>query len=438
MPENFLDTATAGNKNQAARQQPEQSLARIDSQLPNNYVPTPELRTAQLLQDSGLFPNAGGVAGVFTIVQFGKEVGLSPVVALNNVAIINGRLSMTGASMLALAFKYGVKAEYLEESEEKCVIRFTREGFPDYTSTFTHGDAEKAGLLSKKGDTWSKYLKVMLKWRTVSQGMKMIAPDILAGVYTQDEIDSIEVVNSAQNHISNQMEFDSTSTEEGMPGPVDEPEPVVVTETQPESPGKATEAPRKDVEKVTAPQLKKLHVMATQSGLQAFMSVFKGWLVNIEGSGLPAENPSGKDLNKDFCSKLISSFEKVSTLFFASPSNRIGILGTFDKLKEKEKKKILKTIASYLEDVSSVGVTSIDSAGDITLGNYLDLFLDTLENQEHNKIADGSKKKGLTVGLAIETLRELGFNPETVERIELNSKTDQKPVEEPPKDDFNF
>jgi hypothetical protein len=451
MVENFLDTATAGNKNRAARQQPEQSLARVEPQVPDNSVVSPALQTARLLFDSGLFPSAQNIAGVFTIVQFGEEIGLSPVVALNNVAIIKGRLSMSGASMLALSFKYGVKADYLEESESRCAINFTREGFPDYISTFTYIDAEKAGLLDKndkgeiKSDIWRKYLKTMLKWRAVSQGMKMIAPDILAGVYTPEEIDNIEVVNSAQNHTpsnaeeARQMEFDFHSDVNDPVGdPVDESSTRQVNDLVTEIQSESQTASEKAVEKVTAPQLKKLHVMATQSGLQSFMSIFKVWLVNIEDSGLPAENPSGKDLNKDFCSKLISSFEKFSTLFFASPSTRAGIKDVFSSLKEEEQRKILKTIASYLDDMSSVGEISIDKAEFETLCHYLNLFLVTLENQEHNKIADGGKKKGLTVDQVLETLRELGFNPEVQERIELNTKEDKKPVEEPPMDDFNF
>ena len=156
------------------------------------------MQTARILFESGLFPNAQNVGGVFTIVQYGREVGLSPVVSLNNVAIIKGKLSMSGASMLALAMKHGVKATVEEETNEVCSILFERDGFQPYRSTFTIEDADHAELLKQedgkiKHEGWRKYPSQMLRWRAVSKGLKVVAPDILAGVYTEEEIEGIEV-----------------------------------------------------------------------------------------------------------------------------------------------------------------------------------------------------------------------------------------------------
>jgi len=417
MTDNFLDQ-TDNNK-----------LVKVEKQELSTVV-IPELQVSQLLYDSNLFPSARSVAGIFTIVQFGKEVGLSPVVALNNVAIISGKLSMSGASMLALAFKHGVKADYKVETEERCTIFFTREGYSDYLSTFTYEDARKAGLIDKDGDIWEKYLKTMLKWRCVSQGLKMVAPDILAGVYTEEEINSIDTPKDTPVTVDTK-EDNKEDTLEPTAGA------EVVDETPAESEEKqAPSQENKDKDKASQAQIKKFHVMASQSGLVHYMHPLKKWVVGIEGSGLPEDQPSATDLNKDFISKLIGGFEKFSCLFFASPSNREGIKYVFSTLKVDDKRKTLKTIASYVADLASFENINIDDAADTMLADFLGLFLVGLENQEHNKIAD-KVDKGMTVAQVMSTLKELGFQPELKERINL--QPDKLPEEgKKIDDDFNF
>jgi hypothetical protein len=450
MADNFLDQGATGATHQKGSTTSDK-LAVQDKAVALASDSNPALQTAQLLQASGLFPSAKNTAGVFTIVQFGKEVGLSPVVALNNVAIISGKLSMSGASMLALAFKHGVKADYREETEEKCTIFFSREGYSDYLSTFTHEDAEKAGLIGKDGDIWKKYLKTMLKWRCVSQGLKMVAPDILAGVYTEDEIQNIEKDKPVTVDTKEDNKEDTPTTDPELSTEavvvVDETghplEPRDIPETPPEN-TEEKQAPsqeNKDKDKASQAQIKKFHVMASQSGLVHYMHPLKKWLAGIEGSGLSEDQPSGKDLNKEFCSKLIGGFEKFSCLFFASPSNREGIKYVFGTLKEEDKRKTLRTISSYVDDLSGFKNISIDAATEETLNDYLLLFLVGIENQEHNRLANKVGKDGMTVAQVMSTLKELGFEPELKERINLQPekpKEEKKEEEKKADEPFNF
>ncbi len=417
--DDFLDNPTGGgNRLNPLAKREEQSLQARPYESPDTQI-------AKLLHTSGLFPGAGSIAGVFTIIQFGKEVGLSPVVALNNINIIKGKIAMSGQSMLALATKHGVNAEFTVETDKECTVIFEREGHSSYVSIFTIEDAEKAGLLGLddnkevQKEAWRKYTKTMLKWRAVAQGLRVIAADILAGIYTQEEIDSIEVV--AQN---------DTPTEAVIVGEVAQNDTPVDQDKNNEQTSVQKETQSTGPTKATAPQIKKFNVMSTQSGLSHFSHPLKKWLVNVDGSGLSGDKPSGKDLNKDFCSKLISNFEKFSTLFFASPSNRQAIEYIFTTLKDDNKRKVIKTISSYVEDLdSTLKNISIDKADEETLVNYLGLFLVALENQECNRISDKVKKEGMSVDQVLATLRELGFKPEVRERIDI-SKKEEKPKEE--------
>ena len=44
---------------------------------------------AQDLLNSGLFPNIKNVAGAITVIEYGKELGIPPVAALQTMSIVN-------------------------------------------------------------------------------------------------------------------------------------------------------------------------------------------------------------------------------------------------------------------------------------------------------------------------------------------------------------
>ena len=147
---------------------------------------------------SGLFPNAKNEYGAYAIVQYGAELGLAPMVSLQNINVISGKLACNGQVMLSLAISRGVVFQVLEESEEKCSIKFTR-GPISYISHFTMKDAKDAGLIGK--DNWNKWRKTMLFWRCIAQGVRRVAPEAVMGLYTADELsdgDVIDVVDTSR------------------------------------------------------------------------------------------------------------------------------------------------------------------------------------------------------------------------------------------------
>lgn len=360
----------------------------------------PAVQTARLLYESGLFPNARNVGGVFTIVQYGKEVGLSPVVALNSVAIINGKLSMSGASMLALAMKHGVKATFEEETNQKCSILFERDGYQPYHSSFTIEDAEQAELLRKEGgrikhEGWRKYPNQMLRWRAISKGLKVIAPDILAGVYTEEEIESLDSAQRADHGHS-----------------VPE-EPVREQPTQKDQPTRMTQqgAPP-PVGKMTAGQRKALHSMMTQRGVTPFREQFKNFLLSFEGNGMNPDNPSANDINKEFCSDLIGKFKSYATQFFANKKYRQDVERIFKGMAEQNKTSFLRSLKTLLDDAEFFNVPDAGNAQRIE--DFFHLVLIGIENQEHNRIANAAQKNGMSVEETVDVLEDMGLDPEII------------------------
>lgn len=157
---------------------------------------TTMLTFAETVAKSGLCPAGMDTKEkVFVAVEWGKELGLSPMVALNNIAVVNGKPSLSTDIMSAIVMNNPQYRglQWLETSEKRaeCVISRYINGKEIRTSgIYTIEDATKADLLKK--DNWKKYPARMLQKRALSFALRDAFPDILAGIYSPDEIQLTE------------------------------------------------------------------------------------------------------------------------------------------------------------------------------------------------------------------------------------------------------
>lgn len=133
----------------------------------------------------------GKPENILLAVQWGREVGLSPLQALQNIAVINGRPSIWGDSALALVTVHPDCEDIIETVEEtkgdlvaSCTV--LRKGRKPLTRTFSWSDAKKAGLTGKTGP-WQQYPKRMLQQRARGFALRDAFPDALRGVITTEE-----------------------------------------------------------------------------------------------------------------------------------------------------------------------------------------------------------------------------------------------------------
>ena len=129
---------------------------------------------------------------ILVAIQWGREIGLGPLQALQNIAVINGRPSVWGDAMLALV-RGSPSCSYVRESVEgdgdemEAVCRARRTGDPeDIVGRFSVADAKKAGLWSKTGP-WTQYPKRMLQMRARGFALRDAFPDVLRGVISAEE-----------------------------------------------------------------------------------------------------------------------------------------------------------------------------------------------------------------------------------------------------------
>jgi len=150
------------------------------------------IQFSEMLASSNMVPKnfQGKPADILVAVQWGSEVGLPPLAALNGIAVINGKPSLYGDAAMSLVVghpAYGGHEEKLEGEEASCtIVRIVNGKEVPTVRTFSVTDAKKANLMSKPGP-WSQYPKRMLAMRARGFAIRDSFPDALKGVITYEE-----------------------------------------------------------------------------------------------------------------------------------------------------------------------------------------------------------------------------------------------------------
>ena len=132
---------------------------------------------------------------ILCAIQMGAELGLSPMLSLQNIAVINDRPSIYGDAMLAICKASPLCEsieEYLDGDQSQidtltAICKVRRRGFKnEITGSFSWEDAKKAGLATKAG-AWLSYPKRMLQMRARGFALRDAFPDLLNGLITREE-----------------------------------------------------------------------------------------------------------------------------------------------------------------------------------------------------------------------------------------------------------
>lgn len=151
---------------------------------------------AKLISDSDLAPKdyRGKPGNVLIAMQFGSEIGLLPLQAIQNIAVINGRPAIWGDAMIALVQNHPL-CEYIKEYSKDgtayCAVK--RKGEDEYIYEFSKEDAKQAGLLNKPG-VWTQYPDRMLQMRARGFALRDKFSDVLKGIALREEVEDYKVV----------------------------------------------------------------------------------------------------------------------------------------------------------------------------------------------------------------------------------------------------
>ncbi|KOQ76085.1 hypothetical protein ABW45_12325 [Stenotrophomonas maltophilia] len=176
----------------AAQQQPQTALAAQPRQQFDLSPQTFEqaLTFCDYLADSDLVPKdfKGKPANCLIAIQWGAELGLKPLQALQNIAVINGRAGLWGDAVIALV-RSSPLCEYITESDDghEATCRVKRRGEPEEIRTFSMEDAKTANLLGKQGP-WTQYPKRMRQMRARAFALRDVFTDVLKGMPIAEEL----------------------------------------------------------------------------------------------------------------------------------------------------------------------------------------------------------------------------------------------------------
>lgn len=148
------------------------------------------LTFSNYLADSDMVPKdfKGKPGNCLIAIQWGAELGLKPLQALQNLAIINGRPSLWGDAVIALVRSSPVCEWVIEDDNgDTATCRVKRRGEPEQSRTFSMVDAKAAGLAGKPGP-WTQYPKRMRQMRARAFALRDVFPDVLRGLPVAEEV----------------------------------------------------------------------------------------------------------------------------------------------------------------------------------------------------------------------------------------------------------
>lgn len=128
---------------------------------------------------------------IMLAVQMGSELGLAPMQALQNVAVINNRPAVWGDALIGLCRVSPLCEDIAERIEGEgdnltAVCTAKRRGATPVTVRFSVADAKRAGLWGKTGP-WQQYPQRMLQMRARGFALRNAFPDLLKGLITAEE-----------------------------------------------------------------------------------------------------------------------------------------------------------------------------------------------------------------------------------------------------------
>ena len=151
------------------------------------------IQYAETLAESSLLPKQfqKQPANVLMAIEYGNSLELSPIQAIQEITVINGKPTASANLIGALVRKAGHRLRVKADTATKtAVAQITRHDDPEYVYEvrWDMERAKSAGLTGK--DNWKNYPEAMLKARAITEVAREACPEALMGInYTREELE---------------------------------------------------------------------------------------------------------------------------------------------------------------------------------------------------------------------------------------------------------
>jgi len=134
-------------------------------------------------------------AKVLVALEAGREIGISPINALNSFYLVKGKISIYGDTAIALVLRDGHQIDWGKCDANTATVKITRgDNNKSMETTFTFADAVRKGLTKyDNGRTnifWTKYPENMLKFKAFGSIARFIVADSLRGMNIKEELEA--------------------------------------------------------------------------------------------------------------------------------------------------------------------------------------------------------------------------------------------------------
>ena len=157
----------------------------------------------------------------FAVILAGRELGLTAMQSLRSIHIIEGKPTLSSDLMAALVLRSPTCKYFqmIESTSTVATYETHRVGTAKPTvMSFTMEDAKQAGVTGKQN--WKTYPAAMLRARCIAAIARVVYPDLLMGIYEQDEISAPSTMQATR---------EAVPLHETLPNPVeDDEEPQLV------------------------------------------------------------------------------------------------------------------------------------------------------------------------------------------------------------------
>jgi len=151
---------------------------------------TEAITLAKYAFDSRMFGAYGSAQSVLMTIMAGRELGMPTMHALRAFHVIEGRPVLAADAIRALVMRSGVVKYFrcIERTAERATFAAKRGDDPEIVLSYSISEAQAAGLV-KPGSGWVKNPADLLVARAGSKLARLIAPDVVHGIYSPDEME---------------------------------------------------------------------------------------------------------------------------------------------------------------------------------------------------------------------------------------------------------
>lgn len=143
---------------------------------------------------SGMFVDVKEASAAVIKIQYGAELGLSPIASLSGIHLVKGKLTISAGAIAARIDSSGTHSyRIVVHTATECEIELKRGTEVLGQSSFSIDDAKKAGIIDNA--QWRAYPRNMLFARAISNAQKWYAPGLFeVSVYSTEEmVDVVEM-----------------------------------------------------------------------------------------------------------------------------------------------------------------------------------------------------------------------------------------------------